>query len=181
MAIPLAVTEQPLAPPFTFTVAAEAVVLYPGNEAESVQSDYYFNDPLDRIEVFDGGEAYNDGCAPPSSSVGECEIPEPVIFSGGFSPIAGLSALYFRWVDVADFFWYWPDGDAVLEFEEPEVTGGVDVGQDCLPLPVAVSAVVGCDPPTVIDPDGSVSDGSSNVEESWNGDGAVWNGGLLWS
>ena len=49
MAIPLAVTAQPLAQPFVFQVAAEAVVLYPGNEAESVQSDYYFNDPIDRI------------------------------------------------------------------------------------------------------------------------------------
>jgi hypothetical protein len=181
MALPLPVTQQPLLTPIPMPVGAEALVLYPTDEAESVQTGYYFNDPIDRIEVFGGSEVFNLGCAPPSSSADDCAIPEPVIWSSGFRPVAGLSALYFKWVDVADFFWYWPDGDVVMDFAEPEPDQGVDADVPCVEIELPVLASFDCGPILVLDPDLGIPEEPVPPEyiALWDA-GGEWDGDLRW-
>ena len=136
MAIPLPVTEQAIETPIPFPIGAEAVVTYPTDEANDVTLGSYFPGLEDIvIETYGGGGTYSttilqpatpgseDGCIP-----GTPEISFPV-----FCVTPGLSAVFFRWLDVSSFFWYWPLGDTVDDFDPP--TGGPEtpVSPPCPP------------------------------------------------
>ena len=170
MAIPLPVTPQPLATPFLVGVLAEAAVVYPEAEANDVQAGYYFNDPIDSVDIYPGGrtpdQTYYDeiGCLPPQSSVDDCEIPVPVIGIGGFVTIPGVeipagSVIFFQWVNVADFFWYWPDGDVEADPQPPGDGGGggggggdSPIGPECVPVDIPTVTTADCSHVTNLGP-----------------------------
>lgn len=136
MALPLAATGQPIETPIAFPVGAETVVTYPTDEANDVTLGSYFPGLEDiAIETYGGGGEYSttilqpatpgseDGCIP-----GTPEISFPI-----FCTTPGLSAVFFRWLDVSSFFWYWPLGDTVEIFDPPTGQPETPVSPPCPP------------------------------------------------
>jgi hypothetical protein len=172
MAVPLPVTEQPLQAPFDAPVLAEAVVLYPEAEAEQVQTWSYFNNEGIEVEVYIGASP---GYMLAETIVGPTEYEESGKFVGGSCMFClpggtsvflskeqaasfdvwrlvpgtpGLSAVFFRWLDVSTFFWYYPPGEVVETFTPPdeESIPEIPMGPECPPDEAQVGLLCDCLP-----------------------------------
>ena len=173
MAVPLPVTEQPLAQPFEAPVGAEAVVLYPEAEAEQVETWSYLDNEEIEVEVYIGASP---GYAFRETIVGPTEYEESGQFVGGSCLFClpggtsvflsreqaasfdvwrlvpgtpGLSAVFFRWLDVSTFFWYFPPGEVVETFDPPnpdDEIPEIPIGPECPPDEVGISLLCDCLP-----------------------------------
>lgn len=141
MAVPLAATLQPIETPYKTSVAAEVLVQYDGTEAYDVDVGYYFNDPAS-IESIEGGVGSYRECYTPAITSDGCSILVPTVSSGGFQTVVGASIITFSYVDVADFFWYEPDGTGVTEISSVEA---VQWGAQCTAAEAAVLAACHAD------------------------------------
>jgi len=177
MALPLPVQVEPVQEPLPFAVGAEALILYPEDQAEDVETDSYLDsENIGLVTVYPSGLIFDPTIGTGGTEAQDCGDLQVVgVGGGGFVSVAGESTILFVWKDVASFFWWYPDGEPVDDTYVPPVQiEELNVPGVCAAPESAIGQL--CPPSTIITSPGEV--GEAPIR--WDEEGAVWDGEGVW-